>query len=545
MSQAAVHDDDATKRLSFGELSQQLNGRLRVDAREVARVIEEGKGEPGAFAKYVLSLSLSFAPGGHRERGLRTRSLAHHPPPPLPPSPFRALEVLSQQCAERRDAIEGGAKEQCVSVGEADLRRMKRQFSSLKNTFLHYEVKDEFIAALADGLPNGTEEIQLQQFEEEAERTIAQLRDWKAKNVDKQGEIASLIAEVDSLMADVTGDSKRALGELRGAFEEITAFEATFDDSALDIEPGMDEEACQRVIEEESRRATELEGRLIASMEELRGLEERVPEGRHEDDLMREELRGLAEAVRAAETEKVHIEEAQRENTARTMKAMAEEGRKVAQQRARAKASVWAAESVLVLQGISGVSDVRLDGNVLKLTNEIMYPIKAMASTSSASEAVLRAHTASVVHAIELDMDAKTGLVVGGRVVPKVGGVTVAQAVEGIVRANRSATVERVLGELRTQLGAYHHRVAVIEGEVRPRCGAVESVSSDARSFVCEVGEAGEAGGSGVVQVGFKMTGCWPEEDDRFEAEGAVGGDFVSVAGESTLAELRSVGFDV
>ena len=79
-----------------------------------------------------------------------------------------------------------------MSVGEADLRRMKRQFSSLKNTFLHYEVKDEFIAALADGLPNGTEEIQLQQFEEEAERTIAQLRDWKAKNVDKQGEIASL-----------------------------------------------------------------------------------------------------------------------------------------------------------------------------------------------------------------------------------------------------------------------------------------------------------------------------------------------------------------
>ncbi len=63
---------------------------------------------------------------------------------------------------------------------------MKRQFSSLKNTFLHYEVKDEFIAALADGLPNGTEEIQLQQFEEEAERTVSQLREWKAKNVSRR-----------------------------------------------------------------------------------------------------------------------------------------------------------------------------------------------------------------------------------------------------------------------------------------------------------------------------------------------------------------------
>ena len=88
-----MYDDDATKRLSFGELSQQLNGRLRVDAREVARVIEEGKGEPGAFAKYVLLsllsllslsllLSLLFAPSGHRERGLRTRSLTTPTPSP-------------------------------------------------------------------------------------------------------------------------------------------------------------------------------------------------------------------------------------------------------------------------------------------------------------------------------------------------------------------------------------------------------------------------------------------------------------------------------
>lgn len=36
--------------------------------------------------------------------------------------------------------------DQADAVGEADLRRLKRQFSSLKNTFLHYEVKTEFLA---------------------------------------------------------------------------------------------------------------------------------------------------------------------------------------------------------------------------------------------------------------------------------------------------------------------------------------------------------------------------------------------------------------
>ena len=38
------------------------------------------------------------------------------------------------------------AVEASDAVGEADLRRLKRQFSSLKNTFLHFEVKNEFLA---------------------------------------------------------------------------------------------------------------------------------------------------------------------------------------------------------------------------------------------------------------------------------------------------------------------------------------------------------------------------------------------------------------
>ena len=42
--------------------------------------------------------------------------------------------------------MQATAREQAEAVGEADLRRLKRQFSSLKNTFLHYEVKNEFIA---------------------------------------------------------------------------------------------------------------------------------------------------------------------------------------------------------------------------------------------------------------------------------------------------------------------------------------------------------------------------------------------------------------
>ena len=49
-----VANEDVTKRLSFGEISQKLNARLQVDASEVDRVIAEGKGAPEAFVKCVV-----------------------------------------------------------------------------------------------------------------------------------------------------------------------------------------------------------------------------------------------------------------------------------------------------------------------------------------------------------------------------------------------------------------------------------------------------------------------------------------------------------
>ncbi len=49
-----VANEDVTKRLSFGEISQKLNAKLQVDASEVDRVIAEGKDAPEAFVKCVV-----------------------------------------------------------------------------------------------------------------------------------------------------------------------------------------------------------------------------------------------------------------------------------------------------------------------------------------------------------------------------------------------------------------------------------------------------------------------------------------------------------
>ena len=59
--------------------------------------------------------------------------------------PCRALQELQVANAERFSKVQQAAKEQTVGSRESDLRRLRRQFSSLKNTFLHYDVKQTFI----------------------------------------------------------------------------------------------------------------------------------------------------------------------------------------------------------------------------------------------------------------------------------------------------------------------------------------------------------------------------------------------------------------
>ena len=60
-----------------------------------------------------------------------------------------ALEELDSANSERFLRLVDVAREQCAGSGESDLRRLKRQFSSLKNTFLHYDVKEAFIDGAA------------------------------------------------------------------------------------------------------------------------------------------------------------------------------------------------------------------------------------------------------------------------------------------------------------------------------------------------------------------------------------------------------------
>lgn len=111
------------------------------DEAVIAALRGDGQPTVEGFARCVGALGAQAGqvqPGDSRSR----RQLS--PASLLPVR--RALELLRGAAAQRAAGVQESAVEAAEAVGEADLRRLKRQFSSLKNTFLHYEVKNEFLA---------------------------------------------------------------------------------------------------------------------------------------------------------------------------------------------------------------------------------------------------------------------------------------------------------------------------------------------------------------------------------------------------------------
>ena len=121
----------------------------------------------------------------------------------------RSLESLLSAESGRFGKVLEAAKEQAAGAGENDLRRLKRQFSSLKNTFMLYDTKEHFIdgeqlrhhrlpvseashhssasgcvalVGLLDDLPDGSEMRKLQDLEEHVRAQGVYVKEIKQQN---------------------------------------------------------------------------------------------------------------------------------------------------------------------------------------------------------------------------------------------------------------------------------------------------------------------------------------------------------------------------
>ena len=63
------------------------------------------------------------------------------------------MDTLGRAATERIATLENTAKESSTGNGEGDVRRLRRQFKSMKSSFIQCDVKDSFLEALAEGRP--------------------------------------------------------------------------------------------------------------------------------------------------------------------------------------------------------------------------------------------------------------------------------------------------------------------------------------------------------------------------------------------------------
>lgn len=57
----------------------------------------------------------------------------------------RALQSIENIAFHKEQSISQKAKDIATGAGESDLRRLKRQFASLKNTYMLYDTKEHFL----------------------------------------------------------------------------------------------------------------------------------------------------------------------------------------------------------------------------------------------------------------------------------------------------------------------------------------------------------------------------------------------------------------
>lgn len=410
--------------------------------------------------------------------------------------------MLQQGTNQRFDAIQDTAKEQSAAVGEADLRRMKRQFSSLKNTFLHYVVKDEFIAALADGLPNGTEEIQLAQFEEEANRTIDRLRALKTQNEQTQNEIMSIIGQINDMLESIHRDNSAALTTLSHVQQEVEAAADANASMPPPLPDGMDDIECQAALAEEDAQARELEAQIAKQMADIAELEDVLPRQREAVQLARAELNDLEEqrALRAGE--------ASSQSNARF-----------------ASSAAWAEETLGLLQSLGGVTVLDIDDLTLDVVLSTSYPKTAVSNGCDLGPCGRGDHHLQLSFAPPPPMDANNNNNNNGQgakkklreAMPVVTAailtppdVDTSEIIDAAVSGSRGA--DFVIREVKSRVAGALHRRCVATEATKKYVGA--SVDGAGVSIMAPVSVPLPNGGCVPVHVHLMFDQSWPTNED-------------------------------
>ncbi|PSC68012.1 hypothetical protein C2E20_8356 [Micractinium conductrix] len=384
----------------------------------------------------------------------------------------RALELLQGTARARFAAVQETAVEASDAVGEADLRRLKRQFSSLKNTFLHFEVKNEFLAELLDGRPHGDEGELLQHFEAEVEASVAHLRQLKAANEEAQGAITQVVGQIAAAHDAFERQRAALTGELARLAAEVGAHEAGAEAHATalpELPEGPGEAECHDALAASAAEARQLEAAIAAAQAEAEELGAAIAAEREEAEALRAQL-GDLEGQNAAAGERV-------ESNARFL-----------------STAQWCDEVAGTITQLGGLSLLHVQPDALHLKLVTAYPTAAVRGADPGP-------CATADHELSLQLLPGAGNTVYG-VTLEPADVEVADIAEAAREGRRPA--DFVVREVTARLGALLHRRALVEEA---------AAQFDLASSSTDAGIVRARLGSGV-EAEARLVGGWPAGPD-------------------------------
>ncbi|KAK9821173.1 hypothetical protein WJX74_004523 [Apatococcus lobatus] len=170
----------------------------------------------------------------------------------------QAFDYLQASAHPRFVRVQQLARERAGSSSEGDLTRLERQFSSLKNTFIHYDVKDCFLEALQLGFPNGLEDQSLRMAEAELAEAQEQLKFQKRQNDQAQSNLFELTSHLAAAYAAFEQQHKASQDRLAEA-------------AALEQDIAQQEQALSHVASRSHEDSIEAEARARLSSEATHG----------------------------------------------------------------------------------------------------------------------------------------------------------------------------------------------------------------------------------------------------------------------------------
>ncbi|KAL0053577.1 hypothetical protein WJX82_007837 [Trebouxia sp. C0006] len=205
---------------------------------------------------------------------------------------YRALEHTDSVTSDRFLKLQDAALQQCHETDESDLNRLRKHFKTLKNTFTVYDLKEGFIDGLLQGLPDGSEEDQLYQFEEEMEKNSMLLRHYKSSNEQAQSEVIKMMEELAHTRQQYTTQRDLCAAQLQELHKEQAQYEteqsqmpppSQVDYAALQVECAAALQAetaiqrgCEAVYASHQANIQELEADVRSAADSLRTLESQV-----------------------------------------------------------------------------------------------------------------------------------------------------------------------------------------------------------------------------------------------------------------------------